>query len=241
MITNEEYIQEYIHTRGLKKTTYNITKVILNHYSKFQQTTLHELIIEADNEEEQGIRWKNRKLKTRLVNYMTHLRETMKYSSAKTYLRTIKAFYFHHEIEVHRLPKWNPKNAQLTEPLTYNDLPDRQIIKSAVEIAEPLMKALLLFLSSSGMSKVDALSLTINDFIESTFRYHQKMDQVTAIQTLFNMTDIDMIPSFKCRRNKTGKYFITFCTHEATREILNYLYIRMEKGMVLGKNIIKVN
>ena len=35
----------------------------------------------------------------------------------------------------------------------------------------------------------------------------------------------DIIPVFTGRRQKTNKYYITFCTPEATREILNYLIL----------------
>ena len=70
MITNEQYIQEYVTTRGLGEKRHKALKVMLNHYSNYQQLPLHELLTEADTEEEQGIRWKHRRLKTRLINYM---------------------------------------------------------------------------------------------------------------------------------------------------------------------------
>ena len=142
---NEYYIQEYIQTRGLSESTYHSTKIILNHYSEFQSLPLHQLLEEADQEEEMGIRWKKRKLKIRLINYMNYLRENMTLNSAKTYLKIVKSFYSHHEIEIHKLPILNNRNAILTEPLSYRDLPDKEIIKSAVEIATPIMKALLLY------------------------------------------------------------------------------------------------
>ena len=230
MITNEEYIKEYITTRGLSKSTYQSTKMIMNHYSKFQQLSIHELIQEADNEEEQGIRWKRRKLKTRLINYMNYLRENMTLNSAKTYLKIVKAFYNHHEIEIHKLPKLNEKNSIVTEPITYSDLPDKEIIKKAVELSEPLMKAIILFLSSSGISKVDALNITIQQFIDATYHYHHQVDLYQSLATLWDISkNTDIIPIFKARRQKTNKYYITFCTHEATMEILNYLAIRSRK------------
>lgn len=230
MITNEEYIQEYIQTRGLKKNTYLSVKRVMNHYSNFQKLSIHELILEADLEEEQRIRWKNRKLKHRLINYMNHLRKTMTINSVKTHLKIVKAFYTHHEIEIHKLPVLNKKNALVTEPITYADLPDKEIIKKAVEMSKPVMKALILFLSSSGLSKVDALNLTIHQFIESTYHYHHQSDLFQSLAELWKISkDVDIIPVFKSRRQKTNKYYITFCTHEATMEILRYLAIRSKK------------
>jgi len=230
MITNEEYIQEYITTRGLSKSTQRTIKNIMNHYSKFQECSIHELIMEADNEEDAGIRWKRRKLKTRLINYMNFIRENMTLNSAKTYLKIVKAFYNHHEIEIHKLPKLNEKNSIVNEPISYSDLPTIEIIRKAVELSEPLMKSLILFLSSTGISKVDALNLTIQQFIDSTYSYHKQQDVYQALAKLWNISkEKDIIPTFKARRQKTNKYFITFCTHEATMEILNYLAIRSKK------------
>ena len=54
--SDEYYLKEYVETRGLKPRTYTTMKYALNHYTQFQEATLHELISEADQEEEQGIR-----------------------------------------------------------------------------------------------------------------------------------------------------------------------------------------
>jgi len=224
MRTNEEYIEEYITTRGLSKATYQSTKLIMKHYSEYNKMTIHELITEADNEEEQGIRWKRRTLKTRLINYMNFLRENMTYNSAKTYLKIVKSFYNHHEIEIHSLPKINEKNSIINEPIQYADLPDVEIIKKAIKISDKLMKSLILFLLSTGMSKIDALNLSIQQFIDSTYEYHKQTSIYQALSELWKISDTtDIIPTFKARRQKTNKYFITFCTHEATIEILKYL------------------
>lgn len=229
MQTNETYIKEYIQSRGLGKKTYYLFKYILNHYSKYQEKSLHELILEADNEEEQNIRWKRRTLKIRLINYRNYCKQTMKLSSAKTYYKTVKMFYNHHEILIGKLPAWNTKNATISTPITPSDLPTKNIIREAVDIAEPLMKALILFLCSSGMSKVDCLNLTVQDFITASKNYHNEEDIQKALQIMFK-SEMEIIPVFNMRRSKTNKYFITFCSPEATQEIINYLLLRDKRN-----------
>ena len=64
---NKTYAREYTQTRGLKETTYTKLALMLDHYSAFQQMSIHELLLEADDEEEQGIRWKRRTLKKSTV------------------------------------------------------------------------------------------------------------------------------------------------------------------------------
>ena len=240
---DEEYIEEYRITRGISKSTAKNLRIILNHYTNFQQANLEELLTEADNEEEERIRWKKRTLKKRLINYQNHLRETMTLNSAKYYLKSVKTFYRHHDIEIHNLPPINPTNSILTEPISYKDLPDKEIIKEAVEIASPLMKAIILTMLSSGMSKVDLLSLQIQSFIDSTYQYHQSTTLAEVISKLEEMQDtVEIIPSWKLRRRKTAKYFITFSTHESTMEILNYLKLRSSKEeLTPSDKLFKIN
>ena len=49
---DEEYIEEYRISRGISKSTAKNLRIILNHYTNFQQANLEELLTEADNEEE---------------------------------------------------------------------------------------------------------------------------------------------------------------------------------------------
>ena len=219
---NEEYIREYIQSRQLKKTSYFVVRRALNHYSQYQQKTLHDLLIEADRDEEQGVRWKRRILKKRLTSYQNHLHNDLNtINSIKTYFKIVKAFYHHNEIEIGKLPPLNLKNIDMQKPVKATDLPDHDILQKAYELASPVMRALILFLSSGGMSKVDALNLTVGDFITATKEYHNKTDITEALQTLLEMDNV--IPVWEARRSKTNKFFITFNTPEATTEIVLYL------------------
>ena len=225
MVTNNELIEEYIQTRDLKPNTHTTLKSVLNHYSKFQDSTLEELIIEADNEEDVGLRWKRRTLKTRLINYINYCKKTMRISSVKSYLTIVKSFYYHHEIEIHKLPPINKRNANISEPITYKDLPDKDIIRYACDMCTPLMRSLILFLASTGMSKVDALGLTVQDFINATSDYHNG-GSIDEVLTCLSNYEGNIIPTWTNRRSKTNKYYITFNTPECTDELLNYLIIR---------------
>lgn len=226
---NEILVKEYVATRGLSKSSYYSLKYSLAHYCRFQGKNLQELIDEADAEEEAGIRWKRTKLKKRLTNYMNFCKETMTINSAKHYFKMVKLFYHHHDIQIFKLPPINDRNAKIRTPITTNDLPTREILQEAVEIAEPLMKALILFMASSGMSKVDARGLTIQNFLDATVKYHDEGDDLKTAIAKMKEYDGQLIPTWKSRRRKTKKYFITFNTDEATRYIISYLELRNEK------------
>lgn len=229
MYTNEEMVEEFVATRGLSKASYKSFKYTLKHYSNFQGCSLQELIDEADYEEEQQIRWKKRKLKKRLTDYMNYCKDTLSLNTAKHYLKVVKIFYHHHDIEIHKLPPFNERNAKVRNPITPKDLPTKEILREAVEIAEPLMKALILFLVSSGMSKVDARNLTIRNFLDATSKYHNDSKDLKTAIKLMKEYDGEIIPVWNSRRQKTKKFFVTFNTDEATRQIISYLELRDER------------
>lgn len=229
MKTNTEMITEYITTKNLKNKTYYQLKTILEDYSKYQQLTLYELIVEAEQDEDNGLRWKHRKLKTRLTSYMNYILSRLSLNSSKNYIAKIKSFYYFHEIEIHKLPPFNERNIPLDKPIKYSDLPDKEIIKNAVQLSEPLMKAIILTMVSGGFARVDLLNLTIQDFINSTNDYHNETNIVNVVEVL-QKTDEQIIPTFDNRREKTNKYYITFITPEATNEILNYLQMRINRN-----------
>ena len=227
MKSNNEMVMEYIQTRNLKTETYYQLKTILNDYSSYQQTSLHELIIEAETEEDNGVRWKHRQLKKRLTSYMNNLIGRLSLTSCRNYLAKIKSFYYFHEIEIHKLPPFNERNIPLSKPITYTDLPDKKIIRTAVELSEPLMKAVILTMCTGGFARVDVLKLTIQDFINSTAEYHNETE-ITKVTEVLQKTDEPIIPVWSNRREKTNKYYITFTTPEATNETLNYLQLRLD-------------
>lgn len=63
MKTDKELLQDFTTTRNLKPTTIESYTIFIKNYTTQQGASMVELIKEAENEEEQGIRWKNRTLK----------------------------------------------------------------------------------------------------------------------------------------------------------------------------------
>lgn len=185
-----------------------------------------ELLQEAEDEEEQGIRWKHRTLKKRLIEFRAFLYENYAYETAKTRFGKLLAFYRHFEIEIHQLPKIATINAEKTH-MGFKDLPDKEIIKKALKISKPIMRAIILYMSSAGCARAETLSLTIQHFIDATKEYHNNDDIYQVINALKGRDDV--IPMWYLKRPKTNKYFYTFCSPEATTEIINYLASRTTK------------
>lgn len=221
MKTDDELIDDFVRTRNLKESSKQIYTSTINLYTKFNNASLIELLKEAEYEEEESIRWKKRTLKKRLINFRSWLTENYRKNYVKSTMTRIITIYKHYEIEVHDLPPINNKNFIESEPITFKELPDHELIKVALKIAKPLLRAIILFQTSSGCARHEALSITIQDFIDATSDYHNENNIYDVIKVLKNRDDI--VPTFRLKREKTNKYYYAFCSPEAVTEMINYL------------------
>lgn len=225
MINNDsDLLEDFTITRNLKPITKKSYLTSINLYTKFNKTTFISLIKEAEEEENRQIRWKYRKIKQRLLKFRNFLTNNYKKNYVKITLSRIITIYKHYEIEINTLPPLSSKNHKESAPVTYDDLPNKEIIKKALRKSNPLMKAIILFMSSSGSARRETLNLTIQDFINATSEYHNETDIYEIIKILKSRNDI--VPTFKLKRQKTNKYYYTFCSPEATKQIIKYLNTR---------------
>lgn len=221
MKSNEDILNEIHHAKTHSKSARKIYHNAVKQYTQQQEQSLQKLIQEADQEEEQRTRWRDRRLKKRLLEYRQHLIQHYKKNTVQAYFNAIKSIYNYYEIEIGTLPSLNKRQLNIPEPINYNDLPTHEIIRKALDLSDNRMKAIILFMSSSGCAKRETLNLTIQDFIEATREYHTKNDIYDVIQELEKRDDV--IPTFRLHRQKTNKYYYTFCSPEAVQAIINYL------------------
>lgn len=218
---DEVLLDEFVTSRNLSHSSKVAYRDAIWVYTEFQGVSMKKLLAEAEMEEEQGIRSKNRKIKTRLLNYRNYLQNNYKKNTVKIRFGTIKTFYRHHDIDLPDLPPLNDRQTINPTPIRYSDLLSKDEIKQALKYTDPLMRALILFMSSSGCARAESLSLTIQDFIDATKEYHNKRDIYDVIHVLKQRDDV--VPIFYLTRIKTNKEYYTFCSPEAVEEILNYL------------------
>ena len=110
MRTNEEILNEIHSVKNHKKTTQHIYKHSINKYCELNKLSLAELIEEAEKEEEQGIRWKHRTLKRRLLNFRKYLMDNYYYNTVSNTFTPVLVVYKYFEIEIHDLPRIDKKS-----------------------------------------------------------------------------------------------------------------------------------
>lgn len=198
----------------------------VGYYEKLTGHTIKECLDIADDEEYNNIRWKNTKTREWILSYREWLYSKYNVSTAQLYLTAIMTIYRHFEITIPPLPYYSTKHVRKTPPINYNDLPDRELLKEIIQGVSPLVRSLILFMSSSGISRIDVLNLTIGDYLEATSDYHNHDNSVKY--AIKDMMDTDIVPTFYLKRQKTGQDYFTFCSHEAVKSINAYLLTRTE-------------
>ena len=168
-----------------------------------------------------------RKLKRKLLAYRQYLIDNFTFNTARTMFSPIITIYKYFEIEILDLPTINRKSVKDFVPIKFKDLPDKEVIRQAVDIASPEMKAIIYFMASSGCARTETLNLTIQDYIDSLNGYITK-DNIFEI--IDEITDSEgVVPTFNILRQKTKKYYTTYCSPEAVDAINNHLLSREDK------------
>ena len=224
-MTMEILEQLFKERNSSKSTRINYTRSA-KYYSKLTGHTISECLDIADDEEYNNLRWKNTQTRKWILKYREWLYDKYNVSTAQLYLTAILTIYRHFEITIPPLPYYSTKHSKRTPPINYNDLPDRALLQEVIQGVSPLVRSLILFMSSSGISRIDVLNLTIADYLEATSDFHDHHESVKY--AIKDMRDQDIIPTFTLSRQKTGQEYFTFCSHEACKSINAYLLTRTE-------------
>ena len=188
----------------------------VNYFEKLTGQDIITLLEIAETQEENNIRWKNCNLRQWLIEYREWCYKNYKIPTAKLYLTAIITLFRHYEITVEHLPYYSTKKGQNSIPINPDQLVDREILRLCIDTSNPLLRAIVLLMSSCGVSRIDTLNLTIQDYLNAT-----------GYNNLQDIPD-DMIPTWNIRRQKTGVEYYTFSSPESTRAINAYLLTRQD-------------
>ena len=199
--------------------------------------TVDELIDEAIDEETEGIDKRRRSIKTRILQFRTYLvtEANLRPKTIQKHMSNIHAFYNHFDIELPTLPPLKFDEEE-KEQLTYFDLPTREQIGMACEIAGILVGSVLLFMASSGTARTECANMTLGDFIEACNGYYKSETIPEIIEELANSIE-PIVPTFYLWRQKTSKKYYTFCTPEAANAIIEWLQLRIKVCEVHGEEL----
>ena len=218
MIDNTKELQTIKENNpNIKPKTWETIKNSLTKYSNQQKTPLNQLRKEATKEYKQT--HTHKQLNKRIKSFKEYLETTHKPSTANKNMQQLK--YLYYEIEMPKIPYLKYNNEyKITDLLTKDQ------IKTVLESKEkPKVKALLMFMLTSGCAVNETAKITIKDYITATKQYHDGDEDITQIlkQIETSLNTNTVVPTFNIHRDKTEYDYVTFITPETTRYINDFL------------------
>ncbi|MBQ6344972.1 MAG: site-specific integrase [Methanobrevibacter sp.] len=224
-MNDEEILYQFQKTRRIKNQTMKGYKDAVRIYKEINNMTLEELFKEAIDEEMDRIRWADRTLKKRLEEFRIYLYDNYAKKTANIHFGRIKTIYLHFDIEIHKLP--SIKSEDKEPPITYQDLPTQIILKKALSISVPMIRALIELMVATGCAKKEVRHITFKEVLEGTYEYHHKNNLIDAVNLMKGRDDI--VITFHLKRFKTGKWFYTFAHPEASSTLIDYIILLLNK------------
>ena len=248
---NDEYVQRFQKERNLMPSTMHGHWNALNIYIPLCGfKNAKEMIEEAYEDERKGLPPKKARIKQHLSKYLLTLRDNLDNpNTIHTYFTKLETFYRHYDVSVPNRPPMQMKNKV---HVSYEDLPTKDMIRKAVEQSELDMKALILFMSSSGTAMAETINMRVKDLVKGLKYHTSKTDINMIIDELQGRRDI--VPCIPMLRIKTDVPYYTCCSPEASYYLFEYLNVRrgyynlkdddkvfdMAKSMVM-KKFTKIN
>lgn len=226
-----ELLTKFFNERNIKSSTRKGYVATLTRWFKYtdgKYDSIQECIDFYMKEEDEKIPMRNRSIKKELLGFREWLLEDKGIKSDKSvrsYFSKVGTIFRHYGLEIPQLPQVKMEKGYVS---SYNDLPTHAMIKTACEQSSLDLKALILFMSSSGSAKAETLSITVEMFLTGCNEYLSEPADATNIQdTLKALTDKhDIVPMIYLRRIKTDKWYYTCCSPEASYMIVESLKTR---------------
>lgn len=228
---SNDIFEKFFADRNIKRATqkgYEATFHRWFNYHGDKYDTIQDCLDLYMSEEDERIPMRDRSIKKELLGFRESLLEDpgiKSDKSVKSYFSKMGSFFRHFGLEMPALPQVKLEKGYVS---SYNDLPTHAMIKTACEQSPLDLKALILFMSSSGSAKAETLSITVGMFLKGCDDYLEEPASPENIPETLKALDNrhDIVPLIYLRRIKTDKWYHTCCSPEASYMIIESLKIR---------------
>lgn len=226
---SKELLNKFFQERNIKTSTQKGYIASMGRWFNYvDYNDLQENIDTYIKEEDNRIPTRDRRIKKEMLGFREHLINDKSIKSAKSvrsYFSKVGTVFRHFGLEIPSLPQVKMDKGYISN---YNDLPTHEMLRNACEQSPVDLKAIILFMSSSGSAKAETLSITVGMFLEGCADYLEEIPTEQNIpETIKALSDKhDIVPLIYLRRIKTDKWYYTCCSPEASYIIIESLKIR---------------
>jgi integrase len=224
---NDPLFITFVTDRDLSSSTIRIYAMHLQKFCNVVGKYPTQLIEEAEDEEDEEIRSRKRKIKKYIEMYHTWLIEgDYAPSRIRVAITVVRSFYNHNDILIPTIQKTKIRDEEVNHEIY--SIPNIDDIRHAMKyIKSWKWKAAVLLMMSSGMGLSEIISLKIKNFLEAIKIYIEdiSIDNVDQIESICNkiLKEKDIVGEWRVIRSKTKYPYITFNTTESNHAICEYL------------------
>lgn len=223
-MNTEEILDLIFIENDLAPSTRNSYRRSVEYFEEITGQQLNDVLTLAETEHH----WKTSNLRRCLIVFRKELYARYKKGTAQDYYGKIIAILNYFEIDYGKLPKMKKHNESLLRDTS--EIPTRETLKKCIELKNNIIvKSTTLLTSSTGLSPIDLLNLTLQDYLTATSEYHNYNTHHNIIQAIYEMDDQKVIATLKGNRQKTGTEYITFTSPESIHYTNIYLLSREDE------------
>jgi len=221
-ITEDPRVQEFLSNRELSHRTVERYLVTLQHYSKATGLSLTDLIQQAEDEEDEGIRKRSRSIKKHFLEFKKYVEDKdFSDTNISTSFAIVRTFYNEYEIDLPNVKIATPHTEE-----TIDSLPNKDNINYALQHVNLKYRAIILLMVSSGMGTSEIISLRYGDFLKSVETYVKgsvDIDVIADKLASLHSAERIIVGTWYIQRVKTKNHYYTFSTYESIDAIIQYL------------------
>ena len=224
-VASQDRIDLWVLRKDLEKSTLKSYLNCLRNFCELIGKTPDELILEADAEEEKGIKLRDRKINLYFLKFKRKLENDGKANGTiKLNIYALKSFYSSLDIQV---PNFKTPRGDISLEKNYGKLISQFELQTLINIAASRERALIYIMALSGMAQAEARRLTIRQFMDAVGEVIDK--EINSMEELFAEEKKleEHILTIHLVRKKVNYRYITFIPPEASMQIISYLKERM--------------
>lgn len=181
---DETLIKTFFSSNSYSENTRILYELALRRYSEFHDLSLENLIEEAENEEDKGIRKRRRRIKSRVTAFKVQLEEEehKSRSTVKNYISAIRTFYDYNDITPPKIKF--PKGTSCLDK-NYGRLLKREDIRKMCDAGSTRARVVIYNLALTGLSQAEMRNLTIAQILTAASEVIGH--QVNTVEELINL------------------------------------------------------
>lgn len=191
----------------------------MKRYESFHGMSIEDLVKEALDEQTNQIPTHLLKVIDRIEDFQNYLiDEDLVYGTISAYVGIIKTIYHKNRVDVPYIEPINSKRVKRREVIEFKDVLTKEELRKILPLMRLPLRARAMTMVQGGLSNEECEHLTTRSFIDELYKYHQKDDDVSALEWLADENN-PVIWVTKLIRVKTGKPYYALIGSEAINTI----------------------